>query len=99
MKGNFVTKDTSTGMRGSFSPKTTLAMMSLGSRHRTRKNPFRVTLKSRSFTFGISFMSIPENMCHFIKVKECVVCYNLYLFAIIPTLTSVRVLLGRLFLL
>jgi hypothetical protein len=27
--------------------------------HRTRKKPFRVTLKSWSFTFGMSLMSIP----------------------------------------
>ena len=35
-------------------------MISLGSLHLTRKKPFRVTLKSLSFTLGMSLISIPE---------------------------------------
>ena len=54
------TNDTSTGMRDSFSPKSTFSMISLGSLHRTRKNPFNVILKSLSLTLGMSLMSIPE---------------------------------------
>ena len=58
----FWTRLMSTGTRSSPSaPKMTSSIRSLSSTQRTRKKPLRVMLKSWSFTFGMSLISIPES--------------------------------------
>ena len=75
------TKETSTGMSDSFSSKSTFSIISLGSRHRTRKNPFKVILKSRSLTLGMSLISIPgrcqEKWLHCDDCSNCLVFTNI----------------------
>lgn len=101
-----LTRETSTGMRVSpFSLKLAFLMISLGSFQRTRKNPLSVTLKSWSFTFGISLMSIPrevrelgERSEYFVVNKSCMLKWSFWV-PNLPMLTTVSELLGRAFLL